>query len=60
MLPEMNTYKCLPITNTLVLFTLFSMTHLGNTKNVVLSRCCLLVNMTNGINLLYYQGNTKT
>jgi hypothetical protein len=31
--------------------SLFSMTRLGNTKSVVLSRCCLLVNMTNGIKL---------
>ena len=44
----------------IVLFSLFSMTHLGNAKNVVLSRCRLLVNMTNGIKLSYYRGNTKT
>jgi len=37
-----------------VLFSLFSMTPLGNAKNVVLSRCCLLINMTNGQKLLYY------
>ena len=42
-----------------LVFSLFSMTHLGNAKNVILSRCRLLVNMTNGIKLLYYQGNTK-
>jgi len=43
-----------------VLFSLFSMTSLGNTKYVVYSRCCLLADMTNGLKLLYYQGNTKT
>jgi hypothetical protein len=42
-----------------LLFSLFSMTPLGNAKNVVLSRCRLLVNMTNGLKLLYYGGNTK-
>ena len=36
-----------------LLFSLFSMTPLGNTKNVVLSRCRLLVNMTNGLKLSY-------
>ena len=29
-----------------LLFSLFSMTRLGNTKEVVLSRCRLLINMT--------------
>ena len=43
-----------------ILFSLFSMTPLGNVKNVVLSRRRLLVNMTNGLKLSYYQGNTKT
>ena len=28
-------------------------------KKIVLSRCRLLVNMTNGLKLSYYQGNTK-
>ena len=41
------------------LFSLFSMIHLGNTKRVVLSRCRLVINMTNGITLLYHRGNTK-
>jgi hypothetical protein len=35
------------------------MTPLGDAQNVVLSRCCLLVNMTNGVKLSYYRGNTK-
>ena len=43
-----------------LLFSLFSMTRLGNAQNVVLSRCHPLVNMTNGVKLSYYQGNTKT
>ena len=43
-----------------VLFSHFSMTRLGNTKKVVLLRCCLLINMTNGIKLSYFCGNTKT
>jgi len=43
-----------------LLFSLFSMTPLGNAKNVILSSCRLLVNMTNGLKLPYYQGNTKT
>jgi hypothetical protein len=42
------------------LFSLFSMTRLGNAKKVVLSRCRLLMNMTNGVKLSYYRGNTKT
>jgi hypothetical protein len=42
------------------LFSLSSMTPLGNAKKVVLSRCRLLVNMTNGLKLSYYRGNTKT
>jgi hypothetical protein len=50
--PKSNIYKC-------VLFSLFSMTRLGDAKNVVLSRCRLLVNMTNGLKLSYYRGNTK-
>jgi hypothetical protein len=33
------------------------MTRLGNTQKM---RCRLLVNMTNVIKLLYYQGNIKT
>ena len=37
----------------LLLFSLFSMTCLGNTKKVVLSRCRLLIYMTNGIKLSY-------
>jgi hypothetical protein len=37
-----------------VLFSLFSMTRLGNAKKVVLSRCRLLVNMTNGVKLSNY------
>ena len=44
----------------IVLFSLFSMTPLGNAKNVMLLRCRLLVNMTNGLKLSYYRGNTKT
>ena len=43
-----------------ILFSLFSMALLGNAKNVVSSRCRLFINMTNGIKLSYYQGNTKT
>ena len=43
-----------------ILFSLFSMTPLGNAKNVVLSRCRLLVNMTFCLKLSYYRGNTKT
>ena len=43
-----------------VLFSLFSMTHLENAKNVVLSRRRLLMNMTNGVKLPYYRGNIKT
>ena len=42
-----------------IMFSLFSMTHLGNTKNIILSRCRLRVNMTNDVKLLYYQGNTN-
>ena len=37
-----------------VLFPLFSMTRLGNTKIVVFLRCRLLINMTNGVKLSYY------
>ena len=40
--------------NVEVLFSLFSMTRLGNTKIVILSRCCLLINMTNDVKLSYY------
>lgn len=29
-------------------------------RNAVLSGCRLLVNMTNTVKLLYYEGNTKT
>ena len=37
-------------------FSLFSMTHSGNTqKEVALSRSRLLINMTNGVKLLYYR-----
>ena len=43
-----------------LLFSLFSMTRLGNTKEVVLSRCHHLIHMTNGVKLSYYLGNTKT
>ena len=43
-----------------ILFSLFSTTCLGNTKDVVLSRCRLLIKMTNGVKLLYYWRNTKT
>ena len=43
-----------------VLFFLFSMTRLGYTKSVVLSRCCLRINMINGVKLSYYRKNTKT
>ena len=46
--------------HTVELFSLYSMTCSGNTKRVELSRCRLLVNMTNGVKLLYYRGNTKT
>jgi hypothetical protein len=42
-----------------LLFSPSSMTCLGNAKNVVLSRCRLLVNMTNDVNLSYYRGNNK-
>ena len=37
-----------------ILFSLFSMTPLGNAKNVLFLRCRLLVNMTNGLKLSYY------
>jgi hypothetical protein len=43
-----------------ILFSLFSMTRLGNTQKVVLSRCRHFINMTNGVKLSYYWGNTKT
>jgi hypothetical protein len=43
-----------------VVFSLFSMTPLGNPTNVVLSRCCLLLNMANGLSLSYYRGNTNS
>ena len=43
----------------ILLFSLFSMTHLGNTNNVVLLRCRLLINMTSGAKLSYYRGYTK-
>ena len=43
-----------------LLFSLFSMTRLGNTQEVVGSRCCLLVNLTNGVKLSYYGGILKT
>ena len=43
-----------------LLFSLINMTRFGNTKNVVLSRWCLLVNMINGVKLSYYRGNKKT
>ena len=52
--------SCLMGDNNRILFSLFSMTRLGNAKKVVLSRCRLLVNMTSGIKLSYYRGNTKT
>ena len=42
-----------------VMFSLFSMTHLGNAKYVVLLRCRFLVNMTNILKLSYYRGNAK-
>jgi aerobic-type carbon monoxide dehydrogenase small subunit (CoxS/CutS family) len=35
------------------------MTHLGNAKKVVLSRCRLLVNMTNGQNCRTIEGIQK-
>ena len=35
------------------------MTRLVNAKNVVLSMCHLLINMTNRVKLLYYRVNTK-
>ena len=37
----------------LLLLSLFSMTRLGNTKNVALSRCRLLVSMKNGVKFSY-------
>ena len=45
-----------------VLFSLFSMTHLGNAKKKLYYRGVIfsLINMTNGVKLLYYRGNTKT
>jgi hypothetical protein len=44
----------------ILVFSLFSMTPLGNAKIVILLRCRLLVHMTNGLKLSYYQGNTRT
>ena len=38
-----------------ILFSLFNMT-----QKIVLSRCRLLISMTNVINFSYYWGNTKT
>ena len=38
----------------LVQFSLFSMTRLGNTQKVVISRHRLLINMINGVKLSYY------
>jgi hypothetical protein len=43
-----------------LLFSLFSMTHLGNAKNLVLSRCRVLVNVTNSLKWSYYRGNIET
>ena len=37
-----------------ILFYLFRMTDVQNTKKIVLSRCCLLLNMTNVIRFSYY------
>jgi hypothetical protein len=37
-----------------LLFSLFSMTRLGNTQKVGLLSCCLLINITRGVKLLYY------
>ena len=54
-----NFYTC--IRNHLrLLFSLFSMTRLGNTTKVVISRCHLLINLTTSVKLSYCWGNTKT
>ena len=42
-----------------LLFSLFGMTRLGNTQKIVLSRCRLFINMTNGVSLSYYWENTN-
>lgn len=42
-----------------ILFSLFTVTCQGNAKNVVLSRCYLLVNMTNGLQFVVLSRETQ-
>ena len=42
------------VTSWTYLFSLFSVTRLRNTQKIVLSRCRLLINVTNGVKLSYH------